>query len=111
MDKHRQAVQYYTRALKYLVGIEPEMTLRQLTLSIDLGESLLYIKGQREKGVHLLNTMLHAALTYSDCGTNCSPAEIRPASVNNNTATKNNETCRHIHLRPTLPPQPTHEWP
>jgi len=61
MDKHRQAVQYYTRALKYLVGIEPEMTLRQLTLSIDLGESLLYIKGQREKGVHLLNTMLHKA--------------------------------------------------
>ncbi len=49
MDKHRQAVQYYTRALKYLVGIEPEMTLRQLTLSIDLGESLLYIKGSARK--------------------------------------------------------------
>ncbi len=61
MDKHRQAVQYYTRALKYLVDIEPEMTLRQLTLSIDLGESLLNIKGQRDKGVHLLNTMLHKA--------------------------------------------------
>lgn len=61
MSRQREAVQYFTRALKYLTKIEPEFTLRQLQLSIDLGEALLAVKGSREKGIHLLNTMLYKA--------------------------------------------------
>lgn len=62
MGKHREAVQYFTRALRYLNQIENEFSLRQLTLSIALGEALLKVKNTRQKGVHLLNTMLHKAM-------------------------------------------------
>lgn len=61
MGRHREAVQYYSRALKYLTKIEPQFTLRQLRLSISLGESMLRISAMKEKGIHLLNTMLHKA--------------------------------------------------
>lgn len=61
MHRQREAVQYFTRALKLLTKIAPEFDLQQLQLSIDLGEALLALKGTREKGIHLLNTMLHKA--------------------------------------------------
>lgn len=59
MGRHREAIQYYTRALKYLTKMETEFSLQQLRLSISLGESMLNIAAMRDKGVHLLNTMLH----------------------------------------------------
>lgn len=61
MGRQREAVAYFTRALKFLTKIEPELTLRGLNLSIDLGEALVAAKATRDKGVHLLNTMLHKA--------------------------------------------------
>jgi len=61
MNRQREAVQYFTRALKYLTKISPEFDLLQLQLSIDLGHALLSVKGTREKGIHLLNTMLYKA--------------------------------------------------
>lgn len=61
MGRYREAVQYFSRALKYLTKIEPEFSERQLRLSIDLGEALLNVKVSRDKGIHLLNTMLHKA--------------------------------------------------
>ena len=61
MNRQREAVQYFTRALKYLTKISPEFDLLQLQLSIDLGHALLAVKGTREKGIHLLNTMLYKA--------------------------------------------------
>lgn len=61
MGRQREAVQYFTRALKYLTRMEPEMTPHQLELSVNLGEALLQLKGSRDKGVHLLNTLLHKA--------------------------------------------------
>lgn len=61
MGRQREAMQYYTRALKYLTRIEPEFTLHQLQLSIALGRTMLEVSAMREKGVHLLNTMLHKA--------------------------------------------------
>lgn len=61
MGRHREALQYYSRALKYLTKLEPDFTLRQLQLSISLGESMLHVNAMRDKGVHLLNTMLHKA--------------------------------------------------
>jgi len=61
MNRQREAIQYFTRALKYLAKIEPEFGTQHLELSIDLGEALLAVKATREKGVHLLNTMLHKA--------------------------------------------------
>lgn len=61
MGKHREAIQYYSRALKVLTKVEPTFTLQQLRLSISLGESMLAVSAMRDKGVHLLNTMLHKA--------------------------------------------------
>lgn len=61
MGKHREAMQYYSRALKYLTKVETSFTLTQLRLSISLGESMLAVAAMRDKGVHLLNTMLHKA--------------------------------------------------
>lgn len=61
MNRHREAVQYLSRALKYKTRLNPEFDTDQLRLSIDLGESLLSLKGSRDKGVHLLNTMLYKA--------------------------------------------------
>lgn len=61
MGRRREAVQYFTRALKYLTKLNPEFGLQHLTLSIDLGEALLGVKATREKGIHLLNTMLYKA--------------------------------------------------
>lgn len=61
MGRHREAIQFLSRALKYATRIEPDFTLRQLDLSISLGEALLAVRGSREKGIHLLNTMLHKA--------------------------------------------------
>lgn len=62
MGKHREAVQYFTRSIKYLGKIQPEFTVEQLEMSVDLGESLLAVKQTRDKGIHLLNTMLHKAV-------------------------------------------------
>ncbi|MDE5750176.1 MAG: tetratricopeptide repeat protein [Duncaniella sp.] len=63
MGRHREAIQYYTRAMKLLRHIEgEELTLRQLRLSRALGEAMLRVGAMKEKGVHLLNTMLHKAL-------------------------------------------------
>lgn len=61
MGRHREAIQYLTRALKYQTKIAPTFDVRQLAMSIDLGESLLNVKNTRDKGIHLLNTMLHKA--------------------------------------------------
>lgn len=61
MNRYREAIHFYTRALKYLTRIEPEFSLQQLQLSIALGEALIQAKASRDKGVHLLNTMLHKA--------------------------------------------------
>lgn len=61
MSRQREAIQYFTRALKYLTKIAPEFSRLHLELSIDLGEALLTIKASREKGIHLLNTMLYKA--------------------------------------------------
>ena len=41
--------------------MEPDFSMRQLRLSVDLGEALLQANATRDKGVHLLNTMLHKA--------------------------------------------------
>ncbi len=61
MNRQREAMQYFTRALKYLTRLEPEFTLGQLSLSVDLSQALLAQKSTREKGIHLLNTMLYKA--------------------------------------------------
>lgn len=61
MCRQREAVQYFTRALKYLTKMDPGFTRLHLQLSIDLGEALLALKPSREKGIHLLNTMLYKA--------------------------------------------------
>lgn len=66
MSRQREAVQYFTRALRYLTRLEPDFSEKQLSLSVDLGEALLAQKTTREKGIHLLNTMLYKASKLSD---------------------------------------------
>lgn len=66
MNRHREAIQYYTRALKYLTRIEPDFTPAQLHLSVMLGESLVNIKAMRDKGIHLLNTMIQKAIRLDE---------------------------------------------
>ncbi len=61
MDRHREAISYYTKALKYYTRLYPDFDLTQLEMSVDLGRSLLAVKSTRDKGIHLLNTMLHKA--------------------------------------------------
>lgn len=61
MNRHREAVQYFSRALKFKSKLTADFDIEQLELSIDLGEALLSVKGSRDKGVHLLNTMLYKA--------------------------------------------------
>lgn len=61
MGRNREAIQYLSRSLRYLTRINSEMDLRQLNLSTELGICLLRHKPTRDKGIHLLNTMLHKA--------------------------------------------------
>ncbi len=61
MNKHREAIQYFTKALRMLTKLETDFSIAQLELSVELGISLLAYKPAKEKGVHLLNTMLHKA--------------------------------------------------
>jgi len=69
MGRHREAVQYFSRALKYLTRINPDIDQKQLEMSVDLGEALLNIPASRDKGVHLLNTMLHKATKLNAAAT------------------------------------------
>lgn len=62
LGKYRDAVQYYSRALKYLSKLSPEFSERHLKLSIKLSEALLHTRSTRQKGVHLLNTLLQKAV-------------------------------------------------
>lgn len=59
MGRHREAIQLLSRALRYLTRLQPEPDLNQIQLSTELGLSLLLHRPTREKGIHLLNTMLH----------------------------------------------------
>ncbi len=62
MGRYREAIQFYMRAIKLLTKIEPSATtMRQLKLSIELGDAMMHIESMRDKAIHLLNTMLHKA--------------------------------------------------
>lgn len=69
MSKYREAVQFYTRALRYLTKIHPDFSPLTLTLSVKLGDALLRNSKTRQKGVHLLNTMLQKATKLDDTAT------------------------------------------
>ncbi|MCM1517514.1 MAG: hypothetical protein NC117_02595 [Pseudoflavonifractor sp.] len=66
MSKYREAIQYYTRALRYLTKLSPEFSPLTLRLSVKLGDALLRGSKTRQKGVHLLNTMLQKATRLDD---------------------------------------------
>lgn len=61
LGKTRDAVRYLTRALRYLAKLEPDFSMRQLELSVMLGDALLHTVATRQKGIHLLNTLLPKA--------------------------------------------------
>ncbi|MDE6191595.1 MAG: hypothetical protein K2G47_08260 [Muribaculum sp.] len=61
LGKPRDAVRNLSRALKYLDKTEDSFTLRKLKVSVMLGTALLHTFSTRQKGVHLLNTLLQKA--------------------------------------------------
>ncbi|MCH5246360.1 MAG: tetratricopeptide repeat protein [Muribaculaceae bacterium] len=76
MGRHREAITYFTKALKYYTRLHPDTDLKQLQMSIELGKSLLNIKATRDKGIHLLNTMLHKATKINATGEHRTIVEI-----------------------------------
>lgn len=69
MGKTREAIQFYTRAIKYHTKLNPDFSRETLLLSVKLGEALIQSDKNRQKGVHLLNTMLQKALKMDDKAT------------------------------------------
>ncbi len=62
LGKYKDAIRYFSRALKYLTKLQPEFSDRHMDLSVMLGEALLHNITTRQKGVHLLNTLLQKAI-------------------------------------------------
>ncbi len=61
MGNYRDAVKYYTKALRYQKKISNEMAQRELRISINLGAALLHLINRRDTGVQLLTSLLPLA--------------------------------------------------
>lgn len=66
LGKYKDAVRYFSRALKYLTRLQPDFSDRHMELSVMLGQALLHNITTRRKGVHLLNTLLQKAIKNKD---------------------------------------------
>lgn len=62
LGKYKDAIRYFSRAIKYLTKLQPDFSRRHMDLSVMLGEALLHNTATRQKGVHLLNTLLQKAI-------------------------------------------------
>ncbi len=58
LDRSREAVRYLSRALKYLDKVDDSFTSRKLNVSVMLGDALSRNFSTRQKGVHLLRSLL-----------------------------------------------------
>ena len=57
MGNHRDAMKYFTKALRYQKRISSEMGMKELTLSIGLARSLMRIANRRESADQLLASL------------------------------------------------------
>lgn len=69
LGKYKDAIRYFSRAIKYLTKLQPDFSRRHMDLSVMLGEALLHNTATRQKGVHLLNTLLQKAIKNGDDNT------------------------------------------
>ncbi|MDD2960686.1 MAG: glycerophosphodiester phosphodiesterase family protein [Muribaculaceae bacterium] len=56
MEKYRDSVKYYTKALRYLQKISETKDERYLRITINLAKSLIHLFNRHDTGVQLLNT-------------------------------------------------------
>ena len=61
IGNYRDAVKYYTKAIRYQKKVTTKMGERELRLSMNLGRALLQIKKRQSTGEQLLNSLLPLA--------------------------------------------------
>lgn len=61
IGNHRDAVKYYTKALRYQKKVTPKMGERELRISINMARALLHIHNRKSTAEQLLNTLLPLA--------------------------------------------------
>lgn len=61
IGNYRDAVKYYTKALRYQKKVTPKMGERELRISINMGRALLHISGRQAVGEQLLRSLLPLA--------------------------------------------------
>ncbi|MBQ7940942.1 MAG: hypothetical protein IJ328_00855 [Muribaculaceae bacterium] len=61
IGNYRDAVKYYTKALRYQKKVTPKMGERELRLSINMGRALLRIAARQSTGEQLLRSLLPLA--------------------------------------------------
>lgn len=61
MGNYRDAVKFYTKALRYQKRISASMGEKELRISVNLGKALLHLSNRRAAGEQLLNSILPLA--------------------------------------------------
>lgn len=61
MEHYRTAVRLYTKALRYQQKLSPRFGIKELKLSLQLAEALLYLPMRKETGIKLLETLQASA--------------------------------------------------
>ena len=61
IGNYRDAVKYYTKALRYQKKVTPKMGERELRISINMGRALLHITARQSTGEQLLRSLLPLA--------------------------------------------------
>ena len=61
MERYRTAVRLYTKAVRYQQKLSPKFGIKELRLSLQLAEALLYLPMRKETGIRLLETLQASA--------------------------------------------------
>lgn len=61
IGNYRDAVKYYTKAIRYQKKVTPKMGERELRISINMGRALLHVTGRQSTGEQLLRSLLPLA--------------------------------------------------
>ena len=61
MEHYRTAVRLYTKAVRYQQKLSPKFGIKELRLSLQLAEALLYLPMRKETGIRLMETLQASA--------------------------------------------------
>ena len=84
MGNHRDAMKYFTKALRYQKRISSEMGLKELSLSIGLARSLMRIANRRDQADQLLASLQPLALRLGAADAQAEIAELLDKKDKNN---------------------------